>query len=91
MIGKKILPLWVEVTNEEGTVFILDPVKESDKVKSAKSNGLSVVLLYPESKEKEWVGLTDHEMLMIYMQPHEGFKYSLGRMVEAKLKEKNEI
>jgi hypothetical protein len=38
---------------------------------------------------KEWVGLTDDEMLMIYAQPHEGFKYSLGRMIQAKLKEKN--
>jgi hypothetical protein len=39
--------------------------------------------------KKEWVNLTDDEMLMIYAQPHEGFKYSLGRMVQAKLKEKN--
>lgn len=39
--------------------------------------------------KREWVGLTDDEMLMIYAQPHEGFKYSLGRMVQAKLKEKN--
>ena len=40
-------------------------------------------------QRKEWQGLTDDEMLMIYMQPHEGFKYSLGRMVQAALKEKN--
>jgi len=39
--------------------------------------------------QREWVGLTDDEMLMIYAQPHEGFKYSLGRMIQAKLKEKN--
>jgi hypothetical protein len=38
---------------------------------------------------RAWVDLTDDEMLMIYMQPHEGFKYSLGRMVQALLKEKN--
>ena len=38
---------------------------------------------------RPWVGLTDEEMLMIYGQPHEGKKYSLGRMVEDKLKEKN--
>jgi hypothetical protein len=41
--------------------------------------------------KKEWVGLTEDEMLMIYAQPHEGFKYSLGRMVQAKLKEKNNV
>ena len=39
--------------------------------------------------QREWVGLTDDEMLMIYGQQHEGKKYSLGRMVEQALKEKN--
>lgn len=39
--------------------------------------------------QRTWVGLDDDEMLMIYGQQHEGKKYSLGRMVEAKLKEKN--
>jgi hypothetical protein len=39
--------------------------------------------------QRTWVGLTDDEMLMIYGQKHEGKKYSLGRMVQAKLKEKN--
>jgi len=39
--------------------------------------------------KREWVGLTDEEMLMIYGQQHEGEKYSLGRMVEQALKEKN--
>ena len=39
--------------------------------------------------QREWVGLTDNEMLMIYGQQHEGEKYSLGRMVEQALKEKN--
>jgi len=38
---------------------------------------------------RPWVGLTDDEMLMIYGQDHVGRKYSLGRMVEDKLKEKN--
>lgn len=36
-----------------------------------------------------WVDLTDDEMLMIYGQQHEGKKYSLGRMVQQALKEKN--
>jgi hypothetical protein len=39
--------------------------------------------------KREWVDLTDDEMLMIYLQPHENKKYSLGRMVQQKLKEKN--
>ena len=39
--------------------------------------------------QRTWVDLTDDEMLMIYGQKHEGKKYSLGRMVQAKLKEKN--
>jgi len=36
-----------------------------------------------------WADLTDDEMLMIYGQQHEGKKYSLGRMVQQALKEKN--
>ena len=39
--------------------------------------------------QRTWVDLTDDEMLMIYGQKHEGKKYSLGRRVEAKLKQKN--
>ena len=39
--------------------------------------------------QRTWVDLTDDEMLMIYEQKHEGKKYSLGRMVQAKLKDKN--
>jgi len=40
-------------------------------------------------KKSAWVDLTDDEMLMIYGQRHEGKKYSLGRMVQQALKEKN--
>jgi hypothetical protein len=40
-------------------------------------------------KKSVWVDLTDDEMLMIYGQQHEGKKYSLGRMVQQALKEKN--
>ena len=47
---------------------------------------ISAIITY---KKSEWVDLTDDEMLMIYGQQHEGKKYSLGRMVQAKLKEKN--
>ena len=39
--------------------------------------------------KREWVDLTDDEMLMIYGQDHEGKKYNLGRMVQQALKEKN--
>jgi hypothetical protein len=39
--------------------------------------------------QRQWVDLTDDEMLMIYGQHHEGKKYSLGRMVQQALKEKN--
>jgi len=44
-----------------------------------------------EAEKRKWVGLTDDEMLMIYGQQHEGKKYSLGRMVEQALKEKNNV
>ena len=40
-------------------------------------------------QQRTWVDLTDDEMLMIYGQKHEGKKYSLGRMVQQALKEKN--
>ena len=45
-------------------------------------------LLY-QAMPQEWIDLDDDEMLMIYGQQHEGKKYSLGRMVQNKLKEKN--
>ena len=45
-------------------------------------------LLY-QAMPRTWVNLTDDEMLMIYGQKHEGKKYSLGRMVQQALKEKN--
>ena len=44
--------------------------------------------VYKET-QRAWIDLTDDEMLMIYGQQHEGKKYSLGRMVQAALKEKN--
>ena len=47
------------------------------------------VPLYTAPPQREWQGLTDEEMMMIYGQNHEGKKYSLGRAIEAKLKEKN--
>jgi hypothetical protein len=47
------------------------------------------VPLYTHPQQRIWVDLTDDEMLMIYGQQHEGKKYSLGRMVQQALKEKN--
>jgi hypothetical protein len=49
----------------------------------------NTIPLYTHPSKREFVGLTDDEMLMIYGQQHKGKKYNLGRMVEAKLKEKN--
>lgn len=45
--------------------------------------------LYTTPQQRTWVDLTDDEMLMIYGQQHEGKKYSLGRMVQQAIKEKN--
>lgn len=45
--------------------------------------------LYTTPQQRTWVDLTDDEMLMIYGQQHEGKKYSLGRMVQQALKDKN--
>jgi hypothetical protein len=58
-----------------------------DEVRPAEFN----TPLYTHPPKREWVGLTDDEMLMIYGQQHEGKKYSLGRMVEQALKEKNNV
>lgn len=43
----------------------------------------------PLFTQREWVDLTDDEMLMIYGQKHDGKKYNLGRMVQKALKDKN--
>ena len=51
--------------------------------------GLIVRKLVVTYCKRPWVGLTDEEMMMIYGQNHEGKKYSFGRAIEAKLKEKN--
>ena len=67
-----------EVTNGYGVVFY-----EFDLY------GLEKFALLIRAAERKWQGLTDEEMMMIYGQSHEGKKYSLGRAIEAKLKEKN--
>ena len=51
--------------------------------------GLIVRKLVVTYCKRPWVGLTEEEMMMIYGQSHEGKKYSLGRAIEAKLKENN--
>jgi hypothetical protein len=45
--------------------------------------------LYSGLPQREWVGLTNEEMFYIYGQNHVGKLCNLGRLVEAKLKEKN--
>jgi len=45
--------------------------------------------LYTHPPKREWVGLTDEEMQAIYFQFSDREKYGYGRMIEAKLKEKN--
>jgi hypothetical protein len=47
------------------------------------------VPLYTAPPQREWVELTDEEMFDIYGQNHIGKLCNLGRLVEAKLKEKN--
>jgi hypothetical protein len=101
MTDRELLPLWVEVTNEQGNTFILDPIKESDKVESAKSNGLSVVPLYATPPKKEWVGLTDDEVDYFVDAIYKGFDMKprneveiayferLIKFVGAKLEDKN--
>jgi hypothetical protein len=49
---------WVEVINEDGDVWILDPVLEVGRVEAATKAGLSVTPLY---KKKEWINLTVQE------------------------------
>jgi hypothetical protein len=46
-------------------------------------------VLSSDKPQRQWVDLTDDEMLMIYGQNHEGKKYNLGRMVQQALKQKN--
>jgi hypothetical protein len=87
---------WAKLTRwETPTVVKMDKIPlytAPPQRESAPTKLLVVPALLEQAgyvKKKEWVDLTDDEMLMIYAQPHEGFKYSLGRMVQAKLKEKN--
>jgi hypothetical protein len=87
MTDRELLPLWVEVKNEQGNSFILDPIKEHDKIKSAKSNGLSIVPLYTAPPKKEWVGLTSADLIELIA--FTSMSIEDAKSVEAKLKEKN--
>ena len=73
----------------------LDEVREHfDSVSCGtiyKNGGEGRVPLYTTPQQRTWLDLTDDEMLMIYGQQHEGKKYSLGRMVQQALKEKNNV
>ena len=63
--------------------------KFTDGIWREVAEGSAGVPLYTTPQQRTWVDLTDDEMLMIYGQKHEGKKYSLGRMVQQALKEKN--
>ena len=67
-------------------LYALTYVGDAKEIYSDTIESLRARLAQPE---REWQGLTDEEMMMIYGQSHEGKKYSLGRAIEAKLKEKN--
>ena len=62
---------------------------DMEQVKDIAQKLADCALLNSAPPQREWQGLTDEEMMMIYGQSHEGKKYSLGRAIEAKLKEKN--
>jgi hypothetical protein len=77
---------WVEVINEDGDVWILDPVLEVNRIEAATKAGLSVTPLY---KKKEWVGLTDDEIYEAVENSNSVLVKDMARAIEAKLKEKN--
>ena len=66
------------------TLMALDDVKAA--ITNAYSNGY-------EAGKKPWVGLTDDEMMQIYVELKTGVGYyseeKYARAIEAKLKEKN--
>ena len=66
-------------------VYIAPPQRE-ECLRCGEVNPAEIHTCTPQ---REWVGLTDEEMFSIYGQNHEGAECSLGRLVEAKLKEKN--
>ena len=84
---------WVEVMNEDGDVWILDPILEAERIDLATKAGLSVTPLY---KNKEWVGLTIEERTNIRSRvqeytPMDNHKYgeAVQLFTEEALKEKN--
>jgi hypothetical protein len=84
---------WVEVVNEDGDIWILDPVLEVGRIEAATKAGLSVTPLY---KKKEWQELTDEEAAEVerwveFKEEGSGRipTGKLIRYIEAKLQEKN--
>ena len=86
-------PVWVEVTTNTGDKFILDSAVEADKIRAARDAGLSVVPLYTAPPQREWVGLTDEEILEEYRQSYgdDGNLTDIyfAHAIESKLKDKN--
>ena len=77
--------------NADGNYIITDAHSTADIIRWLLTQDDKDTVLYflGGAQQRTWVGLTDDEMLMIYGQQHEGNKYSLGRMVQQALKEKN--
>jgi len=62
---------------------------DEDIAKAAEKTGRTVRLLYNAAPKREWQGLTEEELNLIYAEPqtHSG---QFARAIEAKLKEKNQ-
>ena len=81
-------PTWIEITTKQGIKFIIDPTKEADRLQAAKKDGLCITPLYTAPPKKEWVGLTDKEVVMLAYQSQEN-ECTAIRLAEQALKEKN--
>lgn len=77
---------WVEVVNEDGDIWILDPILDVERIELATKAGLSVTPLY---KKKEWVGLTPKEISEIAFLCQNENPSFFAHAIEDKLKEKN--
>jgi hypothetical protein len=87
----------------QGACYACEPVAEENLRLQNLNNDLenwvatlkeriSYMKAYPQNFEREWVGLTDEEILELardHYSPHQRPEISFARAIEAKLKEKN--